>query len=146
MLDVLVEVWVLEDDDWVEIGTVKVKLELEVLVVTDEDDWVETLDEVWDDVWDELWLLEDEPAWLLVPTPPGETHGTVVVVVVEPNGIARTVEHVVIWDELWELDEVAVPPVAKKKYAPAAAATRRIATTATAIAAIPLLPSTNKIT
>jgi hypothetical protein len=143
VLDVLVEVLVLEDDDWVELGTVEVKLELEVLVVTDEDDWVDVWDELWDEIWDELWLLEDEPPWLLVPTPPTETHGRAVVVVVEPNGIVRTVEHVVVvWNELWELAE----PVTKKKYAPAATATRRIATTATAIGAIPLLPSTNKIT
>jgi len=146
VLDVLVEVLVLEDDDCVELETVKVKLELEVLVVTDEDDRVDVWDELWDEIWDELWLLEDEPPWLLVPTPPAETHGRAVVVVVEPNGIVRTVEHVVIWDELWESDGLAVPPVTRKKYAPAATATRRIATTATAIGAIPLLPSTNKTT
>ncbi len=105
----------------------------------DEDDWVDVWDELWDEIWDELWLLEDEPPWLLVPTPPAETHGRVVVVVVEPDGIVRTVEHVVVWDEFWEA-------VTKKKYAPAAAAIRRIATTAIAIADIPLLPSTNKIT
>lgn len=82
----------LKDDDWVELGSVKVKLELEVLVVTDEDDWVDVWDELWDETWDELWLL--------VPLPPAETHGRAVVVVVEPNGIVRTVEHVVVWDEL----------------------------------------------
>ena len=135
-----------EDDDWMELGAVKVNVVLEVVVVTDEDVWVEAWDELCDELSDELWLLEDEPPWLLVPTPPGETHGRAVVVVVEPNGIVRTVEQVVVWDELWEWDEPAVPPVAKKKYAPAAAATTRIATTATAIAAIPLLPSANRIT
>jgi hypothetical protein len=92
VLDVLVEVLVLEDDDWVELEAVEVKLEFEVLVVTDEEDWVD----VWDELWDELWLLEDEPSWLLVPTPPAETHGRAAVVVVEPNGIVRTVEHVVV--------------------------------------------------
>jgi hypothetical protein len=96
---VLVEVLVLEDEDWVELGTVKVKLELEVLVITDEDDWVAVWDEVWDETWDEVWTLEDG-LWLLVPLPPTETHGTTVVVVVEPDGIARTVEHVVVCDEL----------------------------------------------
>ncbi len=139
MLDVLVEVGVPEDDDWVELGTVKVKLELEVLVASDEDDWVAVWDEDWDEICDELWPLEDELPWLLVPLPPTETHGRVVVVVVEPNGIVRTVEHVVVWDEFWEA-------VTKRKYAAAAAAIRRIAMRAIAIAVIPLLPSTNKIT
>jgi hypothetical protein len=97
VLDVLdtLEVGGLEDDDWDELGSEKVKLEFEVLVVTDEDDWV--------DDWGEL------------------------------------------WDKIWELDEPAVPPVAKKKYAPAATASRRIAMTAIAIAAIPSRPPTNKI-
>ena len=147
MDEVIVEVLVLEDDDWVELelGSVKVKVVLEVLVVTDEDGWVDVCDELGDEVCDEPWLLGDEPPWPLVPTPPAETHGRAVVVVVEPNGIVRMVEHIVVWDELWESDEPAVPPVLKKKYAPAAAATRSIAMTATAIAAIPRLPSTDKI-
>jgi hypothetical protein len=137
-----VEALVLGDDDWVELGTVRVKAELEVPIVTDEDGWVD----VWDELWDELWLLEDKPPWLPVPTPPAETHGGAVAVV-EPNGIVRTVEHVVVWDELWESDEPAVLLVANKKYPPAAAAAiRRIATAATAIAAIPPLPSTDNLT
>ena len=130
----------LGDDDWVELGTVKVEVELEVLVVTDEDDW----DELWDEARDGLWLLDDDPPWLPVPTPPAEAHGKSAVVV-EPDGIVGTVEHVAVWDELSVSDGLSVPPVAKKKYAPAAAASRRIATMATAIAAIPALPSPNKI-
>jgi len=98
VLEVLTEALVPEDDDWVELGTVKVKLGLETLVVTDEEDWVGVWLGLWDEIRDEVWLLEDEP-WLLVPLPPSETHGTTAVVV-EPDGIVMTVEHAVVCDEL----------------------------------------------